>query len=61
MPMWRACASCWQLFPDADPARPFAAAGCIRVTLRGGRHPIEIPREAPRAISVSAEHLFGDC
>ena len=33
-------------FPDADPARTFAAARCIRVVLRGGRQPIEIPREA---------------
>src|SRR5579885_682692 len=31
-------------FPD--PARPFAAERCVRVILRGGRHPIDIPRQA---------------
>src|SRR5262249_5318842 len=30
-------------FPDADPSLPFAAARCIRATLRGGRQTIEIP------------------
>jgi hypothetical protein len=33
-------------FPDADPARTFAAQRCIRVVLRGGRAPIELRREA---------------
>ena len=33
-------------FPDPDPSRPFAAANCTRATLRGGRQPIEIAREA---------------
>ncbi len=33
-------------FPDPDPSRPFAAASCVRAILRGGRQPIEIPREA---------------
>jgi len=33
-------------FPDADPSRPFEARCCVRATLRGGRQPIEIPREA---------------
>jgi hypothetical protein len=33
-------------FPDPDPARPFAASQCTRATLRGGRQPIEIAREA---------------
>lgn len=33
-------------FPDADPARTFAAARCVRVVLRGGRAPIELRREA---------------
>jgi hypothetical protein len=33
-------------FPDADPARTFAADRCLRLVLRGGRQPIEIPREA---------------
>ena len=33
-------------FPDADPARPFAAERCGRAILRGGRQTLEIPREA---------------
>src|SRR5947208_4000354 len=33
-------------FPDADPERPFAAGRCVRAILRGGRQPVEIPREA---------------
>jgi hypothetical protein len=33
-------------FPDADPARPFTAAKCVRAVLRGGRRAIDIPREA---------------
>src|SRR5579883_3016087 len=33
-------------FPDPEPLRPFAAARCVRATLRGGRFTIEIPREA---------------
>jgi len=33
-------------FPDADPAIPFDAGRCIRAVLRGGRHAIEIPRDA---------------
>ena len=33
-------------FPDADPSLPFAAARCIRTTLRGGRQAIEISRAA---------------
>ena len=32
-------------FPDPDPARPFAAARCVRATLRGGRQAIAIPRD----------------
>jgi hypothetical protein len=47
-------------FPDADPARPFAAAGCIRATLRGGRHPIEIPREAAARKSLFQRKTFWD-
>src|SRR5437868_3129537 len=35
-------------FPDPDPSRPFTPEGCIRAALRGGRQPIEIPREAGR-------------
>jgi hypothetical protein len=33
-------------FPDADPSLRFAAERCTRAILRGGRHAIEIPREA---------------
>lgn len=40
-------------FPDADPARTFAAPRCLRLVLRGGRQPIEVPREA-----VSRKGLF---
>jgi len=32
-------------FPDAEPSRPFAAERCVRAILRGGRAPLEIPRE----------------
>jgi len=47
-------------FPDADPARPFAAAGCIRATLRGGRHAIEISREAAARKSLFQRKTFWD-
>ena len=47
-------------FPDADPARPFAAAGCIRATLRGGRHAIEIPLEAAARKSLFQRKTFWD-
>jgi len=33
-------------FPGDEPARAFDAGRCLRVVLRGGRQPIEIPREA---------------
>ena len=33
-------------FPDPEPTRIFAAERCLRVTLRGGRQAIEIPKEA---------------
>ncbi|MBS1859909.1 MAG: hypothetical protein JST11_31355 [Acidobacteria bacterium] len=33
-------------FPDPDPSRMFAAANCLRAVLRGGRQPIELPRDA---------------
>jgi hypothetical protein len=33
-------------FPDPDPARPFAAARCVRAVLRGGLRVIDLPREA---------------
>ena len=47
-------------FPDADPSRPFAAAGCIRAILRGGRHPIEIPRAAAARKSPFQRKPFWD-
>ena len=47
-------------FPDADPARPFAAAACIRAILRGGRHAIEIPREAAARRSWFQRKTFWD-
>src|ERR1019366_383835 len=47
-------------FPDADPARPFATAGCIRATLRGGRHAIEIPHEAAARKSLFQRKTFWD-
>ena len=47
-------------FPDADPARPFAAAACIRAILRGGRHAIEIPREAAVRKSLFQRKTFWD-
>jgi|ERR1041385_2812390 hypothetical protein len=33
-------------FPDPEPHRAFAPGSCVRAILRGGRQPIEIPREA---------------
>jgi hypothetical protein len=47
-------------FPDADPSRPFAAAGCIRAVLRGGRHAIEIPLEAGSRRSLFQRKTFWD-
>ena len=47
-------------FPDAAPARPFASAGCIRATLRGGRQAIEIPREAAARKSWIQRKTFWD-
>jgi hypothetical protein len=34
-------------FPDPDPNRRFAAERCQRAILRGGRHAVDVPREAP--------------
>jgi hypothetical protein len=33
-------------FPDHEPGRPFDAGKCVRAVLRGGRQPIDIPRQA---------------
>jgi hypothetical protein len=40
-------------FPDPDPRRTFTAGQCMRVTLRGGRQAIELPRSA-----LSRKSLF---
>jgi hypothetical protein len=47
-------------FPDADPTRPFAAAGCVRAILRGGRHAIEISSEAATRRSWLQRKTFWD-
>src|SRR5271157_485706 len=47
-------------FPDADPSRPFAAELCLRAILRGGRHAIEIPREAAERQSLFQRKTFWD-
>jgi hypothetical protein len=44
-------------FPDPDPERPFSAAQCTRVILRGPRQPITIPREAGARQGVLARLL----
>ena len=47
-------------FPDPDPSRPFAAERCVRAILRGGRHAIEIPREAAARKPVFQRETFWD-
>src|ERR1035438_6007572 len=47
-------------FPDADPSRRFAAANCTRVTLRGGRRPIEISRDAGGRKGLFQRESFWD-
>jgi hypothetical protein len=47
-------------FPDPEPGRPFAAERCIRATLRGGRQPIEIPRDAGSRKSLFQRENFWD-
>ena len=47
-------------FPDADPSRRFAAAHCMRATLRGGRRPIEISREAGARKGLFQRESFWD-
>ena len=47
-------------FPDAEPDRPFRASGCIRAVLRGGRQPIELPREALTRKSLFERSSFWD-
>ena len=47
-------------FPDPDPSRRFAAANCTRATLRGGRQPIEISREAGTRKGLFQRQSFWD-
>ena len=47
-------------FPDPDPSRPFAAAACVRVILRGGRQAIEITREAGARKGMFQRRSFWD-
>ena len=47
-------------FPDPDPSRGFAAANCTRATLRGGRQPIEISREAGARKGLFQRESFWD-
>jgi hypothetical protein len=47
-------------FPDPEPTRPFAAERCIRATLRGGRQPIEIPRDAGARKTLFQRESFWD-
>jgi hypothetical protein len=47
-------------FPDADPGRPFAAAGCVRAILRGGRFAVDVPREAAARKSLFQRQSFWD-
>ena len=45
-------------FPDPDPTRPFVAADCLKVVLRGGRSAIEIPREAAERKTLFQRQTF---
>jgi hypothetical protein len=47
-------------FPDPDPSRPFAPVHCSRATLRGGRQPIEISREAGIRKGLFQRETFWD-
>jgi hypothetical protein len=47
-------------FPDADPSRPFAPERCVRAILRGGRLPIDIPREAVARKGLFRRETFWD-
>jgi hypothetical protein len=47
-------------FPDPDPSLPFAPERCSRVVLRGGRKPIEIPRDAGLRKSLFQRQTFWD-
>ncbi len=47
-------------FPDPDPGLAFHASRCVHVILRGGRQPIEIPREAGARKGVLTRASFWD-
>ncbi len=47
-------------FPDPDPTLPLAVERCIRAVLRGGRHAVEIPREAARQKGLLQRAAFWD-
>lgn len=47
-------------FPDADPARRFAAERCIRAVLRGPRQAVEISREAAAQKGMFRRASFWD-
>jgi hypothetical protein len=47
-------------FPDPDPLRLFAAANCLRAVLRGGRHIIELPRDAASRKGLFQRASFWD-
>jgi hypothetical protein len=47
-------------FPDPDPSRAFAAANCARVVLRGGRQPIDLPREVASSKGLFQRRTFWD-
>jgi hypothetical protein len=47
-------------FPDPDPARSFRPCDCVRAVLRGGRQPLELPREAAAHKSLFRRESFWD-
>jgi len=47
-------------FPDPEPSRPFAPERCVRAMLRGGRQPIEIPRQAGQRKPIFRRATFWD-
>ena len=47
-------------FPDPEPQRPFAVERCFRAILHGGRHAIELPREALARKSLFQRSTFWD-
>lgn len=47
-------------FPDADPARTFAAERCVRAVLKGARGALEIPRDAAAQKGLLRRASFWD-